>query len=296
MKPFKEVINYPAENSFVLRYNNIAHFSVPWHFHHEYEMVYIVRSKGKRFVGDVVENFEPGDLAFYGSTLPHLYHNDEEYYNGDPNLIVNAYVLQFPVDYFSDFQLHMPEYSAIKRLLVNSSRGLKFSTSASEYAAKMLDKMMEEKGFNRYLLLLELLNNLGQSDFTPIASPGYSNVINFHEEDRMVKIYEFSTMNYNRKISLKEVATVAGMNPSAFCRYFKDKSGKTYAEFINDLRICYACKLLRHGNRTISFICFEAGFNNVSNFNRQFKAKIGKSPSEYRDFIMSQNEITEKTA
>ena len=295
MKPFKEVINYPVENSFILRYNNFAHFSVPWHFHNEYEMVYIVRSTGKFFVGDVVQNFVPGDFAFLGSTLPHFFHNDLPYYSGNPDLIVNAYVLQFPYDYFSDNQLLRPEFSAIRRLLQNSSRGLSFPPETKQSVLEMLEKMISEKGLKRYQMLLELLKYLGKSDFTTIATAGYSNSMNYHGEDRMVKIYEFSTMNYNRKISLQEVASVAGMNPTAFCRYFHNKAGKTYAEFINELRISYACKLLRHGNQTIAFICYEAGFNNLSNFNRQFKAKIGKSPSEYREFAKKRPEPTTAT-
>jgi AraC-like DNA-binding protein len=290
MKPFKEVIHYPADNSFVLRYNDFAHFSVPYHFHNEYEMVYIVRSIGKRFVGDVVENFEPGDLAFYGSTLPHFYHNDKQYYSGNPDLKANAFILQFPVDYFSKDQLGRPEFTAILRLLTNSSRGLKFPAHTKEQVASMLQKMYTEKGLKRYLLLIEMLNFLGQTDFSPIASPGYSNTINSNIEDRMVKIYEFSMLNYNRKIPLNKVASVAGMNPTAFCRYFREKTGKTFAEFINELRISYACKLLRNGNQTIAFVCFETGFNNLSNFNRQFKAKIGKSPSVYRKFVSYQND------
>jgi AraC-like DNA-binding protein len=285
MKPFKEVINYPVENSFVLRYNDFAHFSVPWHFHNEFEMIYVVRGTGKRFVGDVVENFAPGDLVFYGSTLPHFHHNDAEYYSGNPALIVNAYILQFPIDYFSKIQLKSPEFAGILRLLANSSRGLKFPLSTREQAALMLNVMYAEKGLKKYLLLIEFLNFLGQSEFLHIASPGYANTMNNHVEDRMVKVYEFSTLSYNRKISLIEVASVAGMNTTAFCRYFRKKAGKTFAEFINELRISYACKLLRHGNQTISFVCCEAGFNNISNFNRQFKSKIGKSPSEYRGFI-----------
>jgi AraC-like DNA-binding protein len=289
MKPFKEVINYPTENSFVLRYNDFAHFIVPWHFHSEFELVYIVQSTGKRFVGDVMENYGPGDFVFYGSTLPHFQHSDEQYYSGNPDLKVNAFILQFPVDYFSENQLRSPEFAGIMKLLSNSSRGLKFPASTKEPVALTLRNMYVEKGFKRYLLLLELLNFLGQSDFLPIASPGYANIINKNIEERMVKVYEFSTLHYNRKISLQEVASIAGMNTTSFCRYFRKKAGKTFAEFINELRISYSCKLLRHGNRTIEFVCFEAGFNNLSNFNRQFKAKIEKSPSEYRKFVSNQN-------
>lgn len=290
MKPFKEVINYPAENSFVLRYNDFAHFSVPWHFHNEFEMIYIVQSTGKRFVGDVVESFKPGDFVFYGSTLPHFHHNDAQYYTRNPDLKVNAYILQFPIDYFCKNQLRSPEFVNIMRLLSNSSRGLKFPAHTIEPVALMLQKMYAEKGLSRYLSLIELLNFLGQTEFLPITSPGYANTLNHHIEDRMVKVYEFSTLSYNRKISLQEVASVAGMNPTAFCRYFRKKAGKTFAEFINELRISYACKLLRHGNQTIEFVCFETGFNNISNFNRQFKAKIGKTPSLYREFVSQHND------
>jgi AraC-like DNA-binding protein len=290
MKPYKEEINYPSENSFILRYNNFAHFSVPWHFHNEFEMAYIVRSTGKRFVGDAIENFGPGDFAFYGSTLPHFHHSDEKYYKEDPEQKVNAFILQFPVDYFSETQLRSPEFFGVYRLLSNSSRGLKFPIDTKETVSLMLEKMYAEKGLKRYILLIELLNFLGRTDFSPIASPSYANAMNNNMDDRMVKVYEFSTQNYNRKISIYEVASIAGMNTTAFCRYFKKKAGKTFAEFINELRISYACKLLRHGNQTVEFICFESGFNNISNFNRQFNTRIGKSPSAYRKYNNKQND------
>lgn len=137
--------------------------------------------------------------------------------------------------------------------------------------------------------LNQILNLLGQSDFTPIASQGYSKYANYDFNNRLVKVYEYSIQNYNKKISLDEVASVAGMNPAAFCRYFKSKMRKTYAEFINELRINNACNLLRNSNETIAYVCYEAGFNNLSNFNRQFKEIIGKSPSDYRKFSSSQN-------
>jgi len=122
MKPFKEVINYLAGNSFVIKYNDFEHFSVPYHYHNEFELAYILRSTGKKFVGDVIEDFGPGDLVFLGSTLPHFFLNDKQYYSGNKELRVNAYILQFPADYFSDNQLIRPEFASISRLLANSSR------------------------------------------------------------------------------------------------------------------------------------------------------------------------------
>lgn len=289
MKPFKEVVNYIAGNSFIIKYNDFEHFSVPYHYHNEFEIAFILKSTGKKFVGDIVEDFGPGDLVFFGSTLPHFFLNDKQYYSGNPDLRVNAYILQFPADYFSDSQLKRPEFASISRLLANSSRGLKFPESIKDQAGAYIKKMYQENGLVRYFTLIELLNLLGQSDFTPIASHGYSKNAYYNFDDRLVKVYEFSTQNFNKKISLRDVASVAGMNSAAFCRYFRSKMRKTYAEFINELRINNACNLLRNSNETIAFVCFETGFNNLSNFNRQFKVIIGKSPSEYRKFLNVDN-------
>lgn len=285
MKPFKEVINYIAGNSFVIKYNDFEHFSVPYHYHSEFELAYILCSTGKKFVGDVIENFGPGDLVFLGNTLPHFFLNDKQYYSGNPELRVNAFILQFPADYFSDNQLKRPEFASIARLLVNSSRGLKFPESTRNLAAPIIQKMYHENGLIRYFKLIELLSLLGQSEFTPIASPGYSKNTYSNFDGRLVKVYEYSIKNFNKNISLNEVASVAGMCPTAFCRYFRCKMRKTYAEFINELRINNACNLLRNSNKTIAYVCSETGFNNLSNFNRQFKEIIGKSPSEYRKFL-----------
>lgn len=289
MKPFKEEINYRADTSFIIKYNDFEHFSVPYHYHYEYELAYIVRSTGKKFVGDVIEDFEPGDIVFFGSTLPHFFLNDKQYYTGDPTLRVNAYILQFPADYFSDKQLNRPEFASILRLLSNSSRGLRFPKETKIKAASLIKKMYQEQGLIRYFTLIELLNLLGNSDFTPIASPGYSKYSKYNFNNRLVKVYEYSIQNYNKKISLDEIASIAGMNSTAFCRYFREKMRKTYAEFINELRINNACNMLRNTNETIAYICYETGFNNLSNFNRQFKEIIGKSPSAYRKLLSSQS-------
>lgn len=289
MKPFKEEINYRADTSFIIKYNDFEHFSVPYHYHYEYELAYIVRSTGKKFVGDVIEDFEPGDIVFFGSTLPHFFLNDKQYYTGDPTLRVNAYILQFPADYFSDKQLNRPEFTSILRLLSNSSRGLRFPEETKVKATILIKKMYQEQGLIRYFTLIELLNLLGNSDFTPIASPGYSKYSKYNFNNRLVKVYEYSIQNYNKKISLDEIASIAGMNSTAFCRYFREKMRKTYAEFINELRINNACNMLRNTNETIAYICYETGFNNLSNFNRQFKEIIGKSPSAYRKLLSSQS-------
>ena len=283
MKIFKEVINFPADNSFLIKYDDYQHFTFPWHFHNEYEIVYIIKSFGKKFVGDAVEPFSSNDLSFYGSKLPHFYLSDQLFYRGDPNNRVNAIVVQFPTSYFPLSQLQRPEFGAVKKLLNNAGSGLTFFPHSAEIAGKILHEMLRVSGMERHLLFVKLIDFLGASESRPIATPGYTNAMDDSGEARMDKVYKWTIRNYNHKISLNEAASVAGMNTTAFCRYFKQKTGKTFAQFVNELRIGYACKLLRHGNQTIAYICDEAGFNNLSNFNRQFKAAITRSPSEYRE-------------
>jgi AraC-like DNA-binding protein len=287
MRPFKEVINYPADSSFLIKYDNLPHFRFPWHFHDECEIVYIIKSYGKKFVGDAVEEFGPGDLSIYGSNLPHFYMSDPAFYVGDPNLRVNAIVIQFPVNYFPPTQLQAAEFVSVKRLLGSISAGLTYSAERAEYGGKILHEIYMANGMERYLLFVKLIDYLGRAESRTIATPDYINIGSAQEDPRMAKIYKFTTRNYNRKIVLDEVASVAGMNVSAFCRYFRKKSGKTFAQYVNELRISYACKFLKHGNQTIAHICDEAGFNNLSNFNRQFKSIMGKSPSAYRELFVS---------
>ena len=285
MKPFKEVINYPVDNSFLIKYDDFAHFTFPWHFHDEYEIVFIIKSFGKKFVGDSVEEFSPGDLSVFGSKLPHFYMNDQAFYRGDPELRVNAIVAQFPPSYFPPALLQRPEFGSVKKLLNSASSGMTFSAELAVNGGKILHEMLRTSGMERHLLFVKLIDYLGNCESRTIAKPDYANSIDDLGEPRMAKVYKFTTRNYNRKISLEEAASVAGMNSSAFCRYFRQKTGKTFAQFVNELRINYACKFLKHGNQTVVRISDEAGFNNLSNFNRQFKSFIGKSPSEYRELF-----------
>ena len=285
MRLFEEVINYPADSSFLIKYDDFPHFTVPWHFHNEYEIVFIIKSFGKKFVGDSVEEFAPGDLSVYGSKLPHFYMNDQAFYRGDPDFRVNAIVVQFPTSYFPQQQLQRPEFGSVKKLLISSSSGLTFASQQAATGGEILKEMLEANGMERHLLFVKLIDYLGNSESKPITTTGYTNAMDDLSEPRMAKIYKYTTRNYNRKISIGEVAEEAGMNPTAFCRYFRQKTGKTFAQFVNELRISYTCKFLRHGNQTIAHISDEAGFNNLSNFNRQFKSFTRKSPSEYRELF-----------
>jgi AraC-like DNA-binding protein len=144
--------------------------------------------------------------------------------------------------------------------------------------------MLKTTGIERYMLFLRLLDYLGSSESIPLASIGFANSINEFGEHRMEKIYKFCKHNFTRKLSLSEVSSLAAMNQTAFCRYFQKNTGKTFTQFINELRVSLACELLKNSNQTMAFICTKTGFNNMSNFNRVFLKIVGKTPSGYREF------------
>ena len=285
MKSFHAVIDYPIDNSFIVKYDNFPHFNYPLHFHNEYEIVYIIKSFGKKYVGDVVEAFGPGDLSFYCNNLHHFYLSDEKFYRNDPDYYVNAIVILFPSDYFSSKQLQQPEFTYIRKLLNGSQRGLKFHESVVSRVSEVLNEMLNASGMERYILFLRLLNFLGSSETKPMASPGYTSTPKDFGEHRLEKVHKFCKHNFTRKLSLKEVSSLAAMNPTAFCRYFQKNTGQTFVRFINELRINYSCDMLKKSNQTIGFISAKSGFNNLSNFNRVFREIVGKSPSDYRDFF-----------
>ncbi len=286
MKPFHAVIDYPLDNSFIVKYDNFPHFNVPLHFHNEFEIVYIIKSFGKKYVGDVVEKFGPGDLSFYYNNLHHFYLNDKKFYNNDPKYYVNAIVVMFPSDYFSPRQLQQPEFSRILKLLNNSFQGLRFPKEIVSKSANLLHQMLKTSGMERYLLFLRLLDCLGSSpELKPIASLGYISTIGDFGEHRMEKLYKFCRNNFTRKLTIKEVSSIAAMNPTAFCRYFQKNTGKTFVRYINELRVIFSCDMLKKSDMKIAYIRAKSGFNNLSNFNRIFKEIAGKSPSEYRNLF-----------
>lgn len=226
MKPFQAVIDYPVDNSFIVKYDNFSHFTIPLHFHNEYEIVYIIKSFGKKYVGDVIETFGPGDLSFYYNNLNHFYLNDEKFYKNDPEYYVNAIVILFPSDYFSPDKLQQPEFSQIRKLLNNSFRGLKFPEKVVGKAASLLFEMLDVWGIERYVIFLKLLDYLGASESQSIASLGYSSAHGSIREHRMEKIYKFCRHNFTRKLTVREVSMLAALNPAAFCRYFRRNTGK----------------------------------------------------------------------
>ncbi len=282
MKPVLEHLPLDPEASFVIKAFDYAYYPTPWHFHPEYEIVLITESSGKRFIGDSISDFKTGDLAFIGSDLPHLYRNDVEYYETDYNeLRAKSIVIHFSEASFGSGFLSLPEARGLKNLFSKSLRGLDVIGATRAKVAQHMQEMLTLSGFTRWLKLLEILNLLSESNELTYISNTIIAGKNEMESGRMNKIFEYVMKNFSRPITIAEIAGEVHLAENSFSRYFSNRTRKSFVSFVNEVRLSHACKLLQEGKLSVAEICFASGYNNLSNFNRQFKNVYEVSPLNY---------------
>ena len=282
MKLMHEQIDFPLQAAIKIKWQNKPHFTYPWHFHSEYEIIYVIHGSGNSFVANNIEHFQSGDLAMLGSNLPHFWRSDEKYHDDNSTENINYIVIQFSDELLDASLFKFAEFQVISELLKRSARGIRFSGPFREKAGEKIVKIARSKGFRQLILLLELLHALGKTDqYHLLASEFYKEQEHDFSNDRMARVLHYISTSYQQKIELEKVASIAHLHPSAFCRFFKEKSGKSLSQFVNDMRINYACRLIIEGKHSVSQVCFESGFNNLSNFNRTFKRQTGLTPTAY---------------
>jgi AraC-like DNA-binding protein/mannose-6-phosphate isomerase-like protein (cupin superfamily) len=282
MKIMHEHIDFPGLSTVKVKICDKPHFTYPWHFHPEFEMLYVIEGSGTRFVADSIEEFQAGDFTLLGSTLPHFWRSDEKYLNSNGKLKVKYIVIQFSNDFLKDEIANYPEYNLIGDLLKRASRGVHFPTDFIRKITNKIIKVSKSNGFERIIFLQELLQSLAKTnEYKLLAGELYQTENQNFTNYRLTKVMLYLNTNYQRKIELETVAEIANLHPAAFCRFFKEKSGKSLSEFVNDLRIGYACRLIIEGKMTVSQIAYESGFNNLSNFNRTFKKHTSFTPTDY---------------
>lgn len=265
--------------AFLTRRNRYPHFLKIWHYHPELELVIIMESTGTRFVGDSIEKFNKGEVVLLGKNLPHMWLNDPDYFEENSGLNADALCLHFKEDFLGNEFLGLEVTDHILQLFKMANRGIKFLDLdfSIEAQIKSIGEALNE--FSGLLLLLKLLDRLARHKKIELLTSEVYSVSNFSESTD--KTQEFIFNNFNRPIQLSEVAAIAKMNPSAFSRYFKRIHRKTFSKYLIEMRVGYACKLLMENKSTISSICYESGFNNISNFNKQFRRIMEMTPSDY---------------
>ena len=270
-----------TDRSFSVKQNNYPYFLKVWHFHPEMELVCIQSSEGTRFIGDNIEPFAKGEVILIGENLPHMWLNHDHYFDKKSKLRAKATAVHFKKEFLGDYFFQIPEMKQISKLFERSKLGIKF-INLDDKVCKRINGLPKLDGYHKLIEFLDILNSLANHDeFQLLSSQGYADSFRHIDNENMVKTYEYVYNNFTKSIYLKDVADVIHMNPASFSRFFKRINNRTFSRFLNEVRIGYACKLMIEKNRDITSICFESGFNNISNFNRQFKSIKGMSPTAY---------------
>lgn len=286
MKATYQKILLSEGSSFLATRLILPRFHSEYHFHPEYEMKYVIESKGKRFVGDTIENFQEGDLILLGPNIPHYWKSDDIHDLTD-QMQARAIVVLFTEDFLGDRFFSIQEMIPVRELLRKSQAGLVFPNAISSRIPKMMEDLTIVKGPMRIIRILEILVELTRLESRQLLTEEFSSGTPFLDANsssfmRLQKVHHYVIKNFHYPLQIEDVAKIANMTPHAFCKYFKKSTKKTFMTFLNELRICHAKKLLIENRIPISQICQDSGFNNISNFNRQFKTGTNMTPSDYR--------------
>jgi len=282
-EPLFQRIHLTENKSFNILKVDRPHFVVPWHFHPEVEIMLVLKGKGTRFVGDSIEHFEALDLVMVGANLAHAWKNSEVHYLEHSEYTAEARVILFREDCFGNNFFSVPELNAISDLLNRASKGICFEGRNRETIAGLIVDAFNKQGAEQFISLIGILHKLSITQTCRyLCSAGYRQNVLATDLVRLNSVIDFLMKNFQKPVRLQEAADIANMSATAFCRYFKGRTHKTVIQFINELRIGYAHKLLLEKSLNVDQVCYECGFNNVSNFYEQFEKITGKSPHKFR--------------
>ncbi len=258
-----------------------SEFTYPLHAHSEYELNFVEKGAGvQRVVGDSAEEIGDYDLVLIaGDDLCHAWkqHNCR-------SASVREITIQFSSDLFFGNLLEKNQFDSIRKMLEKARVGLAFPMEAILKVYSMLDTLAAEQGFHAVLKFFSILYELSLCDGArTLSSSSFARVSDPADSRRVQKVYDFINRNYHAEIRLAQLADIAGMTPVAFSRFFSQRTGKSISDYIIDIRLGHVARLLTNSTRSVSEICFECGFNNLSNFNRIFRKRKGCSPKEFRE-------------
>lgn len=265
-------------DSFLAERRKNPYFGSNWHYHDEFELLYIIKGSGVRVVGDHMSQFAEKQLVLIGSNLPHLFRNEE-----DDTSEVDYIVIKF-LNHLNGISLfQIPELKLINQLLKHSARGILFNLDTQDKVKRKLIRLSKSNGTIKIIKLIEILNVLAeQNDFEYLASESFNIGLISKDRERTQIVIDYITQKYDQDIKLEDLASLSNMTTNSFCRFFKENTGNTAFNFLREFRINKACQLLINTDQKISQICYSTGFNSVSTFNRIFKVIKSVSASDFR--------------
>ncbi|MCX2475313.1 AraC family transcriptional regulator [Pedobacter sp. MC2016-05] len=282
MRP--QVLNVAGDSfqSFGARIDTVPDINSRWHCHSALELIYFKKGNGTQYIGDNIKSFKDGDVVLVGKNLPH-YWRFSPINCVDSNSQVEVYVIHFNEDFWGKDIISLPEFQEIKKLLELSKLGLQISGRNQRKITNLISSIVRAKGARKISLLIDCLNEISANkNLKNIATPGFLFDLPRIEKERLRTIYEYTTRNYKNNIDLKEISEVARLSPNSFCRFFKTTCKKTYSQFLSEVRVGQACKMLIEDRFSVKEICYESGFQNFTSFHRTFRKITGKSPLVYQ--------------
>ena len=279
---FTEITQLSEKDCFHIVERHKTEFTYPLHRHKEFELNFIEHGAGvRRIVGDSVEEIGEYELVLVGSeSLEHVWEQ------GSCNSKdIREITIQFSDDLLSSSLLAKSQFASIRKMLSQAEHGLAFPVSAIMKVYSALDTLaVEQEKFVQFLKFLYILYELSLADDVKVlSSSSFANTSRNKESRRVQKVKQYINDHYAEPLRLKDLASLAGMSPVAFSRFFRVRTNRTLSDYIADIRLGFAARMLVDTTRNISEICYECGFNNLSNFNRMFKAKRGSTPREFRE-------------
>ncbi len=283
MKPELRQITSTPISSFLVRKDVGDRMLNNWHYHPEIEFLYIKRSAGTWLVGDHIGPYQSGDILLIGANLPHCFRHEYKHVIEREDAAGEAIVIKFIPAIFGNPFLSLPETRKIKELLSVCSCGLKLTGKTRQRLAATFEKILLVTPGRKLVYLLSMLEEISESrEYIPLSSKGFMQSPADTDKDRIKLVFEYTFNHYNEKITIEQVASLLNMTRQSFCRYFKTTTRKTYIQFLMEVRIGAACRLLMEDEKNVAEISYEAGYNNISHFNHQFKLITKKKPLEYK--------------
>ncbi|MGO1520529.1 MAG: AraC family transcriptional regulator [Sphingobacterium sp.] len=270
------------EQSFLIRRDRIPRYPSIWHDHQELELVYVIKGTGTLCIGDSIRTIPEDSIVLIPSLIPHYWLFEDQTTGADDFQEINCLVAHFRADFGIVNLLRAPEFHWLNTFLNVSRRGLLAVGKSSPSFIAHLNASLKKSGIDRFFEFLKTLQCLSNMVARPLLSDSYSLINHIGGQTRMNDLMEYIRKNFRNQILLSELANIAGLTPNSCSRYFKQKVGKTPIQFINELRISYACQQLSNSQLNLKTVCFDSGFNNFVSFHKTFKRLKAMTPGQFR--------------
>lgn len=276
MRTLIQKIHIEEYNSFACRTYRTPDFETAWHKHLECELILITAGNGTALIGDYIGDYKKGDIFFLSPDLPHWFRKSNQ------EMVGSAIVIHFRKDFLGQAFLALPELKNISKYLDNKDTCIQLQNELPGKVEEIIRKLEHTEGIDRLLLLITCLQMISVSPEYKIITKAFDTMASGEENSVIEEIIEYSFKHFLNPISLQEVAGITSMSIPTFCRFFKRNIKKSYFDFIKEIRIGHACKLLRETNKPVLDICYESGYNSWAHFSKQFKDVSRITPSQYR--------------